>query len=77
MVNNTFQVVGGSNVLIEKSLNIDNWDLEDNLQYICAKNTHCKLIISNDKKFYKGSLEVMSSVEFVDSYLSANMQKSI
>jgi predicted nucleic acid-binding protein len=70
MVTHTFEVAGGSNILMEEALHINNKDLEDNLQYICAKYTNCDVIISNDKKFYRGSLEVMSSVAFVDIYLN-------
>jgi len=68
-VNQLFQVLGASNNTIEKALNIDNNDLEDNLQYICAKETGCEVIITNDKNFYSETIEKTTSVEFVRRYL--------
>lgn len=35
-------------------------DLEDILQYLCAKTKNCKLIISNDKKFYSKDIKLES-----------------
>ncbi len=35
-------------------------DLEDILQYICAKDNNCKLIVTNDKKFYSPDIELES-----------------
>ena len=71
-VNQLFQVLGASNKTIEKALNIDNNDLEDNVQYVCAKEAKCEVIITNDKNFYHdvhNSIEKMSSAEFVQKYL--------
>ncbi len=68
-VNQLFQVLGASNQTIEKALNIDNNDLEDNVQYVCAKKAGCKVIITNDKNFYSESIKKMSSMEFVSKYL--------
>ena len=69
IVNQLFQVLGASNKNIEKALNIDNNDLEDNLQYICAKEARCEVIITNDKSFYSKSIVKMTSIEFVRKYL--------
>ena len=69
IVNNLFLVVCASNKDIKKALEIDNNDLEDNLQYISAKKVECDLIITNDKDFYKGKLNIFSSVEFVSKYI--------
>jgi len=68
-VNQLFQVLGASNESIEKALHIDNNDLEDNLQYICAKEAGCEVIITNDKNFYTETIEKMTSTEFVSKYL--------
>jgi len=68
-VNQLFQVLGASNKSIEKALHIENNDLEDNLQYICAKEAGCKVIITNDKNFYSETIEKMTSIEFVSKYL--------
>lgn len=54
--------------IIKESINIaraKEGDLEDILQYVCAKKEKCNLIISNDKKFYKGEIEVLSSNEVI------------
>ncbi len=65
VINNLFEIIGGTNELIEEALRINNNDLEDNLQYVAAKNSKCKIIITNDKKFYRGGiLEVLTSKEF-------------
>jgi len=68
-INQLFTVLGASNASIDKALNIDNNDLEDNLQYICAKEAGCEVIITNDKKFYSDSIKKMTSIEFVQGYL--------
>lgn len=68
-INQLFTVLGASNISIEKALNIDNNDLEDNLQYICAKEAECEIIITNDKNFYSNSIEKMTSMEFVNKHL--------
>jgi len=68
-INQLFTVLGASNASIDKALNIDNNDLEDNLQYICAKEARCEIIITNDKKFYSDSIKKMTSIEFVQGYL--------
>ena len=69
VVNKLFNIVGGSNTSIEKALRIDNNDLEDNLQYISAKSFKCKIIITNDKKFYKKDIKTMSSEEFASEFI--------
>jgi len=68
-VNETFTIVGLDNVMFEKALDIDNIDLEDNAQYICAKENNCHLIISDDKTFYKGDVMVLSSKDFIKKYM--------
>jgi len=35
-------------------------DLEDILQYTCAKNMQCELIVTNDKKFYTKDIKIES-----------------
>jgi predicted nucleic acid-binding protein len=60
------KVIGADNNLSIEALNLDNSDFEDSLQYVCAKNSGCEYIISNDKSFYRGEIEVLSSSEFVN-----------
>jgi len=69
-VNRHFIVKGASNSSIEEALLIDNRDLEDNLQYIIAKDIQADLIITNDKKFYRGEIPIFTSQEFVKRYLA-------
>jgi predicted nucleic acid-binding protein len=68
-VNKNFTIVGLSNDIISKALDIDNNDFEDTLQYISAMNSKCDCIITNDKSFYISSMETLSSSEFVEKYL--------
>lgn len=72
IINKLFCVVSGSNTSIEKALKIENNDLEDNLQYISAKESKCKIIITNDKKFYKNNIKLMTSEEFCENELKYN-----
>ncbi|WP_457602608.1 type II toxin-antitoxin system VapC family toxin [Nitratifractor sp.] len=69
LINGTFQVVGGDNEMFDEALRLDNEDLEDNMQYICAEKMECDLILSNDKSFYTDAIPVMTGSEFVGSYL--------
>jgi len=69
IINQTFTVVGADNKMFDMAFKIDNNDLEDTVQYVCAYTEQCSLIVSNDKKFYRGSIEVLDSVEFVERYL--------
>ena len=63
------KVVGADNNLSMEALNLNNNDFEDSLQYVCAKNEMCEQIITNDKGFYLGELEVLGSSEFVAGFL--------
>jgi len=36
-------------------------DFEDILQYVCALQSDCDTIVTNDKKFYKGALALMNT----------------
>ncbi len=70
IINNLFSIVCVSNQDIKSALEIKNKNLEDNLQYISAKKSNCDLIVTNDKSFYKGELNVFSSVDFVNKYIN-------
>lgn len=43
---------------LEVAKNENHKDLEDILQYLCAKTQNCELIVSNDKKFYSKDIKV-------------------
>lgn len=63
------KITSVSNDLSLEALTLDNNDFEDSLQYVCAKNEACEQIVTNDKGFYVGELEVVSSVGFVEGFL--------
>ena len=42
------------------SLMRDNDDFEDLLQYVCALRSHSNVIVTNDKNFYRGKIELHS-----------------
>jgi len=69
LINTSFSVVGVSNEMISKALEIQNNDFEDTLQYLGAKDLDSDCIITNDKSFYKADIETLSSSEFVKKYL--------
>jgi len=53
-------------VIIEKGLNSNFSDFEDALQYFCAWQSSCDLIITrNGKDFKKSAIPVMSPDEFL------------
>ena len=43
-----------------------NLDLEDILQCLCAKENGCKVLITNDKKFYNCGLFISPTEEFLN-----------
>ena len=69
ILNKTFYVVGADNSVYDKAFKIKNNDLEDTVQYVCASMIECSVIVSNDKNFYKGEIEVLTSLEFVEKYI--------
>jgi hypothetical protein len=46
-------------LVITKS--IQSCDMEDVLQYVCALQNRCDLIVTNDKSFYMGEIEVVGT----------------
>lgn len=54
--------------IIEKGLNSNFEDFEDALQYFCAVDSECEVIITRNAKDFKNSLlPVMSAEEFIKS----------
>jgi len=70
IINQTCVITGASNSMIRDALAIDNSNLEDNLQYLMAKESRCEIIITNNKNFYSKDIEILSSLEFLDRYLA-------
>ena len=69
IVNQTFSVVGADNAMFGLALDLPNDDLEDSIQYLCAKTSSCNIIITNDRSFYKGKIKVLDSKAFVDQFV--------
>jgi predicted nucleic acid-binding protein len=54
--------------IVEKALNSDFEDFEDALQYFCALDSKCDIIITrNQKDFKQALLPVMSAEEYIKS----------
>jgi predicted nucleic acid-binding protein len=64
LIVDNFNIVGANNLELKQAIGLQHNDLEDSLQYICAKKSNCNLIITNDKKFIKKDIKVLSSNEF-------------
>jgi hypothetical protein len=49
---------------IKEAMNLvkEKDDFEDILQYVCARRSHCTTIITNDKRFYRGEIELRSLI---------------
>ena len=69
ILNETFTIVGLDNAMFQKALDLNNSDLEDNAQYVCAKESNCYLVVSDDKAFYEGDVTVIESKDFVKKYM--------
>jgi len=67
-LNRTCHIVGINNHDVEKALSLKHNDFEDALQYIAAQKHRCNIIVSNDKAFYKGDIELISSQKFVEKF---------
>ena len=68
-IEKSFFVKGADNGIIKDALHLDNDDIEDNIQYYLALYDECDCILTNDKGFYKGDVEVLGSKAFVEKYL--------
>ena len=67
-IENNFVIIGADNNDMLKALELDNYDLEDNLQYVLANKSACDLIISNDKSFIQSSLLTLDAKSFANRY---------
>lgn len=68
-IEQNFSVQGANNAIMQDALLLVNDDIEDNMQYYIALYGECDCIVSNDKGFYRGDIEVLGSAAFVDRYL--------
>jgi len=64
------EIVSIDKYVIESSLNSEFKDFEDGVQYFCARRIDADLIISSNKKdFVHSEIEVLTPLEFYDSYM--------
>jgi len=64
------EIVSIDKYVIESSLNSEFKDFEDGVQYFCARRIDADLIISSNKKdFVHSEIEVLTPLEFYDSYI--------
>ncbi len=73
IMNTILSVVEFGNDDIDKAIelmqsNKNFKDFEDTIQYIIAKKSNCKYIISNDKKFYSLELPILSSSKAINTF---------
>jgi predicted nucleic acid-binding protein len=65
------EVAGLDETIIEKGLNSAFTDFEDSLQYFCALNTECNVLLTrNQKDFKESAIPVMSADEFLSSIMN-------
>jgi predicted nucleic acid-binding protein len=58
-----------NNDVVEKALNSDFKDFEDALQYFCALQSNCEVILTrNSKDFKLSTIPTMTADEFFDQY---------
>ena len=69
-IEQSFVVQGADNTIIQDALILPNDDIEDNIQYLMALYSECECIVSNDRRFYRGDIEVFRSDVFTDRYLT-------
>ncbi len=69
VIERSFSVMGADNSIVQDALILNNTDIEDNIQYFLALAGKCDCIVSNDKGFYVGDIEVLDNGEFVERYL--------
>lgn len=62
------EIASMNECIVEKALNSDFEDFEDALQYFCALDSKCDIIITrNQKDFKQALLPVMSAEEYIKS----------
>jgi predicted nucleic acid-binding protein len=58
-----------NNGVVEKALNSDFEDFEDALQYFCALQSNCEVILTrNGKDFKLSAIPTMTAGEFLKQY---------
>lgn len=63
-----FAILQMNEQLYHKALEVEVPDFEDYLQYLCAKEFNCDMIITNNTKHFSFSdISVLTPAEFLDS----------
>ena len=73
VIQNRWYIVPFGKSVIDNAIKLsleNNLDLEDTLQCLCAKDNGCKILITNDKKFYECGIEIMSCEEFLNRQIN-------
>ncbi len=75
-LNEVFSLVPFDNLMLSEAIALmrqdaDYVDLEDTVQYVMAKKSGCKLVLTNDKGFVAKELTVMGSEAFLASHFGA------
>ena len=63
-----WSVVGYGSDTIQEAVKlslINNLDLEDVLQCLCAKKNGCEVLLTNDKRFYNCGISICNAKEFL------------
>lgn len=64
-----WEIVSFGKKVISNTINLckanSNLDFEDVIQSLCAKESDCSIIVSNDKNFYNCGIPVVSGEEFI------------
>jgi len=68
LIERYFTVFGADNTIVQNALVLDNDDIEDNIQYLLSRYSECDCIVSNDRGFYRGDVDVLGSGAFVGKY---------
>ena len=68
LILNRWQIVPFGKDVVVKAVDLSlekDLDLEDVLQCLCAKESGCQTLITNDKKFYDCGIAVMNCTDFI------------
>ena len=73
----SWEIVSFGTKVISNAINLCktklNLDFEDVIQSLCAKESGCSTIISNDKNFYDCGVPVISAWEFIKKFKSSGL----
>lgn len=65
-----WQILTYGQTVIKEAIELSkekNYDLEDLLQCLCAKQNQCEAIITNDKKYHNCGIQIITNENFLNS----------